>query len=240
MCVGCQIEGRTPQYIETGMKDWNVYDILGVIAPGSVLTVACLLLNAGAAKVILDSDLSVGGLGLFALISYVAGNLVQAVANLLEKRYWRLRGGWPTDRATLLRRGVLVPSDFSLLEGKIIQAGLGPSEIAGTLENCNSKTWDSLKGRIYSWLKGKEMTGRVDSFNAQYGLNRGLAVGFLTGLFLTILYHGWCEWRTSLVLLLATAACLFRMEKFGHYYANELYSQFFGVEIQQKAVGITS
>jgi|GEM_PF-3197333 len=58
------------------------------------------------------------------------------------------------------------------------------------------------------------------------GMNRGLAVGFIIGVILMILYHGWNQRRTESILVLAPAARLFRRERFGHHYAEELYLQF--------------
>jgi hypothetical protein len=216
------------------MKDWNVYEVLALIAPGSVILTSWALLHPGVGKAIFDTDLSVGAFGLFALVSYVVGNLVQAVANLVEKQYWKIRGGWPTDKGTLLKRGVLAACDIPLLEAKVMQAGLSPANSIGLMTECDAKTWDGLKSRILAWLKARNLASRIDTFNAQYGLNRGLAVALFVCGALVLLYQGIPLWRTELILLLVAGACLFRMERFGHHYARELYSQFIAAPMVQE------
>ena len=48
-------------------------------------------------ELLLTKNPGAGNLGIFVLVAYMTGNIVQAVGNLLEKLWWRLWHGMPTE-----------------------------------------------------------------------------------------------------------------------------------------------
>ena len=160
------------------MKDLSLYDILGVLAPGTVLTVGVVVLFPGTTAIINNKDFSVGDFGLIVLVSYVMGNLVAALGNVLEHLYWRLRGGWPTERARHSKHQILQSrSRREALQARLRQRGF--IEPAEEIANLGDKDWRQLARRLYTFIEQRGPTRRIDLFNAQYGMNRGIAVGFL-------------------------------------------------------------
>lgn len=89
----------------------------------------------------------------------------------------------------------------------------------------------TLARRIYTFVEARKRARRVDLFNAQYGMNRGIAAGFLL-ITLFLLQKGLAEWRVSTVLLACAALALFRMQRFSEYYSGELIRQFLGHQLR--------
>lgn len=206
------------------MKQFSLYDILGVLAPGAVLSVGVLGLYPDAVNVISNKDFSLGDFGVLVLISYVAGNLVAALGNILETPYWKLLGGRHTDIA---RRGdalVIPMRQMVAVEVKLRNLGiLKPDESAAALTGAE---WHGIARQIYAFLDVRKMTQRIDAFNAQYGMNRGIAAGFLALIVLTMIHSEFTFWRLQLVLLICTALAGARMHRFSRHYAAELFRQF--------------
>ncbi len=67
------------------MRPFDFYEFAGVIAPGAVVLYVLWLILPDVAPFLTTRELSIGSLGLFVILAYVAGHLVQAVGNGLEK-----------------------------------------------------------------------------------------------------------------------------------------------------------
>ena len=76
---------------------FDAYEIVGVIMPGSVLLFGMALLFPDLKSLFFAQGFSLGELGLFLVLSYVTGHLIQAIGNLLEFIVWKGFGGMPTD-----------------------------------------------------------------------------------------------------------------------------------------------
>ena len=214
------------------MKDISLYDILGVLAPGTVLTVGVVVLFPETAVIINNKDFSIGDLGLVVLVSYVMGNLVAAFGNVLEHLYWKVRGGWPTERARHAKHNILQSRTREALEVRMRHVGfVGPSE---AIANLGERDWRQLARRIYTFIEHRGLTRRIDVFNAQYGMNRGIAAGFLALIVLVFVQRGWEVWRVALMLAGFCALALYRMNRFANYYATELFNQFIGAPDEAK------
>jgi len=153
------------------MKEFNLYDILGVLAPGAVVTVGVMTIFPDTIPVLAKDNLSAGDLGFVVLISYVIGNLVAGLGNFLENGYWKLRGGWPNNRAHQSDGKILAAREIAALQEKLRnQRMIGPTKI---LTGLNSKDWRGISRRVYVGLSAKGASRCIDIFNAQYGiLNR--------------------------------------------------------------------
>jgi uncharacterized membrane protein len=65
--------------------------------------------------------------------------------------------------------------------------------------------------------------GRIDTFNGNYGLNRGLASATAI---LAVVSATQSSWWIALALLAISGVFLYRAYRFGVYYARELFMQF--------------
>lgn len=206
------------------MKQFSLYDILGVLAPGVVLTVGIMALYPDTVKVIPDKEFSLGDLGIFVLVSYVMGNLVAALGNILQIPYWKANGGQHSDLAQSHEAKVITAHQLSAVEARMHKAGFLKSN--EKISNLSRGEWGGMTRLIYAHLDVRKMTQRIDAFNAQYGMNRGIAAGFLSLTVLTIIQSGFVLWRVQLILLICTALAGFRMHRFSRHYAAELFRQF--------------
>ena len=206
------------------MKDFTLYDVLGVLAPGTVVTVGVVTLYPETAALLTQKEFSVGDFGLIVLVSYVVGNLTAALGNFLETPYWKIRGGNPTERARKRRSAVLTAREQEAVQNK-----LRTLEMIGALEeigSLKSADWRSLCRRLYTYVEARAMTRRIDIFNAQYGMNRGIAAGFVVLIGMLILRCSFSLWRIELILAGCASLAVYRMDRFSRYYATELFSQF--------------
>ncbi|MBL8809844.1 MAG: hypothetical protein JNM43_06665, partial [Planctomycetaceae bacterium] len=87
------------------------------------------------------------------------------------------------------------------------------------------KAWYGITRQIYAAVSAAGRAGRVDTFNGNYGLNRGLAASLLT-IAILVLFTGRSNWPYSVGLLLGAIAALYRMHRFARHYARELFVQF--------------
>lgn len=202
------------------VKEFNLYDILGVLAPGAVVTVGVMTIFPESIMVLAKENLSAGELGFVVLISYVIGNLVAALGNFLERWYWWFCGGWPTDRAHQIHGKILEVREIECLQEKLrSQRMIGKSE---KVKDLAGKDWWAITRRIYVGLAAKGAARRVDIFNAQYGMNRGIAAGFVVLIILLLFESGIHCWRIQSVLVACTVLSFYRMERFACHYTAEL------------------
>jgi hypothetical protein len=206
------------------MKEVTLYDILGVLAPGTVFTVGMLTLYPDVAPIITRKEFTVGNFGLVILVSYISGNLVAALGHCLERLWWKVRCGSPTDRARKPGGSILTTREQEGVQRKLVQASIiGANEaIAGLATD----DWRSVTRRIYTDLERRGVTRRIDLFNAQYGMNRGIAAALIVVICAIPIQFGFGYWRLQLVLSAGAALALHRMARFSRYYASELFRQF--------------
>lgn len=82
-------------------------------------------------------------------------------------------------------------------------------------------------GRLtYNLLFQKDKTKRIDIFNGNYSLFRGLAVSFLI---ITVLCSYYLIWQLSLVALVTSLLATVRMIRFAKYYATETFMTFYNL-----------
>jgi hypothetical protein len=202
------------------MKELSLYDMLGVLAPGAVVTVGIVTLFPESAAVLANKSLTVGEFGIVLLASYVVGNLVAGLGNFLERAYWKVRGGNPTDCA--IRTGCTI---IQAREHQSLQERLQTKRLIQAdehLTDLQPRDWKGITRRMYLDLESRKATRRIDLFNAQYGMNRGIAAGFIALAAMVIFHAGLAAWRIELILAACTALACYRMERFSRYYTGEL------------------
>jgi hypothetical protein len=207
------------------MKTFDFYEFTGILVPGSITIVAVLLLFPQSRTTFFPPDLTVGDLGLFVVLAYAAGHITQAVGNGVEWLLWRIMGGMPTDWIRTRTHQLLAEEQIHALPAKLSsELNIHITTIDAT--HPSSRAWYSLTRQIYAAVAAQSRNERVDTFNGNYGLNRGIASALLIGLILLLFVHGFIYWQFVLLLLISAGIALYRTYRFGVRYARELYIQF--------------
>jgi len=197
-------------------KEFSFYEFVGILVPSAILLfLVNLIISFNYGIKIIDFN-EIGETTIFIIICYGFGHILQAIGNIFESIIWFLYGGMPTNWLTKKNRfnNFLFETDFN----------------QKVLDKTKLKFGDGIKdyGRItYNFLFIKEKTNRIDLFNGNYSLLRGLAVSFLVIVIIIPFYFSLIYVLYALIpFLLATL----RMIRFAKYYATEIFRTFFNYE----------
>ncbi len=214
------------------MKNFDFYEFNGLLLPGILALFGVSLLSTGFLSVVGGSSLTVGDLGLFVVLAYIVGHLVQAMSTVLEPFLWNRGGGMPTARIQKEKPRWLTPEQYAQLDSHLKKKlNLSPN---GNLQDVASNEWFGITRQVYAAVAAQGRAARVDTFNGTYGLLRGLLTVLLSLIILTstVAYKvplGNVQ-DQYLVALLALVFCTYlifnRMKRFGGDYAQELFVQF--------------
>jgi hypothetical protein len=206
------------------MNKPTFYEQVGIVIPGAVFLFGVLQFFPSLRAFLGGDGVSLGELGIFFLLSYAAGHLVAAVGNLAETIGWRLAGGMPTDWVVKADTSLLSPHQRELLDKKVKQH-LG-MDIA-TVRGMERKVWWPISRQLYVKVLHRGKPDRIDTFNGNYGLNRGLSAACLL-LAVLAAYEG--TWRVGFALLIPAVVYGYRAYRFGVHYGRELFVQFLALE----------
>jgi hypothetical protein len=211
------------------MRQLDFYEFAGVLLPGVVLLTAMGLVFPEKRAELIGGDLSVGDLGWTTMLAYVLGHLLQGVGNLIEKAYWGFWGGMPTDWIRSRRRPLIAGQQAQLLQENLRK--LLADEAFELTRELESHQWYSLTRQLYAHASDSGLAQRVDVFNGNYGLFRGLVAAFLLVL-IVVVVRDWTDWQAELFLIGLITVSLYRMHRFGVLYARELFVQFIQASIK--------
>ena len=206
------------------MRQFDFYEFVGVIVPGTVILLAAGLIWPDYLGGVLKLDVTLGGFGLAVLLAYAAGHLLQAVGNLLEAAWWKLIGGWPSDWPCTGKSGLLSEAQLAQLQ-EIIRTDLGFTDVA-LGPDLTSKSWHPIFRQIYAMVHAAGRDGRAHTFNGNYALFRGITSAAIVAAIAVVLAQGWETWPLAATFLAAAGLAIFRMHHFAKHYAREIYVQF--------------
>jgi hypothetical protein len=174
-------------------------------------------------EVVFSKNMGAGNLGIFLILAYMSGSLVQAVGNLIEWLWWKLWKGVPTDWVRTGRATFLSEAQTKELENRI-SAQLN---LHGSIElsQLNQQEWHALTRQIHAEVAALERSQRLELFTATYGLNRGLMSALLLVCAIVVVQQQLVS-KWSLLFFLFSLVALFRMHRFGIHYAQELFVEF--------------
>src|SRR5260370_34652050 len=96
-------------------KNFSFYEQTGILIPGATLVFGLLFFFPEFRALFFSDGVSIGGLGLFLLISYAAGHLAAALRSLLEIAVWLGRRR-PSDWVGRPNTPLLSPEETGSLE----------------------------------------------------------------------------------------------------------------------------
>lgn len=204
-------------------KEFSFYEFAGVLAPGAVVLFGLGLVLQPFASFRSPAEFQLGGLGIFVVLAYVAGHLTQAIGNFVEWLYWKPWGGMPSEW---------------VLHGRLLSTGQIQRLAQAANTNCgitnlssvDRKGWYAVVREMNARLVAANRTGRLDIFNGNYGLARGIAAAMSVVLVATVWTQGRGKLSADLALAAGFLVALYRMHRFGVHYARELFAQYLDLE----------
>ncbi|MCX5920304.1 MAG: hypothetical protein NTW61_03110 [Candidatus Melainabacteria bacterium] len=194
---------------------FSSYEVVAIIAPGSVLASGLYVIFLLPLKHLPTELVGLGELGLIIFLSFALGHLVQALGNLLEKVFWRIFGGWPTNKI-LKPNQTLLSSDQ---RKRLVEAVKRDFSLDFDLVSEND--WKKTVREIDIRLQGNAAFDKVKQHNQTYGFTRGLASSFLVLAGITFTVQP-LQWFPTLLCFLASILAFIRMYRFGMHYGQGL------------------
>ena len=205
------------------MRKFDFYEFAGIITPGTITLVGVVAVFPGLQGLLLNKELTVGDFALVLILAYAAGHMVQAVGNLLEWCWWNVQGGMPSQWVRSDKGNLLAVPQRNALPNRMSER-FNMDDI-GKYENLSPEAWYALTRQAYAAVAKAGQSARIDRFNGNYGLNRGLAASLML-IAVVVLAANYHHWKYAAILTaLAIVACA-RMHRFGKHYARELFVQF--------------
>lgn len=191
-------------------KELSLYEFAGVLIPSVILLFFTELLIEHSYHLKIIDFSKLGESIIFLAVAYGIGHVLHSIGNLLESALWKILGGMPTNwltRKPKFKQKLFDEHDIKKIIEKIYK-NFGESE---------GKDYGQL---VYADLFAKNMTGRIDIFNANYSMFRGLTVSFAI---LGISALRLLDWRFALIPFVLSGLSFYRMVLFAKLYAKEIY-----------------
>ncbi len=205
------------------MRSFDFYEFAGILAPGTIMLVGLFILYPELSTTIHGQNLSLGAFGLITILAYVLGHITQAIGNVLESIWWKLWSGMPTDWVRSAKHDVLAASQLESLRPRL-ESRLA-IKLPEDLTQLSAAAWYSVTRQVYAAVAAQTRSARIDVFNGNYGLNRGIAAALIT-IAVQSFILGTGSHQVILLMLVGAAIALYRMHRFAVHYARELFIQF--------------
>jgi hypothetical protein len=219
------------------MRQFDFYEFTGVLVPGTTLLAGAAVCSDPIKQVVFDEDLSIGTAALSVIVAYGLGHLVQALGNLIELFWWRVWGGIPSDWPRSKKHFLLSDEQTDSLGAQLV--GRLRHKAADDFKASSAEDWRSVVREVYAAVAEQEKAHRVDVFNGNYGLNRGLAAALIAVAIVVLVTHGSSYWTVVVLLVAAAGIAMYRMHRFGVHYARELFVQFLRLPGTEASAGIS-
>ncbi len=203
------------------MIKFDYYEFVGFIIPGAITIFGLSILYPDIHTACFSKDISIGDLGIVAILAYAMGHIVQGIGNLIEKLWWW--GGMPTNWIPTNKGNLLDDSQIKELEKQL------PSKLRLNnhlpLKKIPPKGWFDITQQVYVYVSTHAKASKIDALNGNYAINRGILSSLLILLILTFLNS---MYSSKIVLLFVAGICiaLYRMNHFGKQYARKLFVEF--------------
>lgn len=215
------------------MRKFDFYEFVGILTPGVLVLFGLSRICPAIWLSPIEQKLGFGEFGLLLILAYCAGHLVQAFGNLIEKPYWNCFGGWPSDWVRTGKRHILAQNQKKQLPARIrdVLRITCPTEI----HEFSNSDWKALTRQMYVAVRRVGQAERLDIFNGNYSMFRGIAAGLIVLLIAVSLDGKSHAWPIFMALPALVILALYRMHRFAVYYSIELFVQFVSIQPEQKA-----
>lgn len=198
-------------------KEFSFYEFVGIIVPSVIfLYTAQLIIDFAYQKQMVDFG-KIGETTIFIIVCYGFGHILQSLGNIFENILWFIYGGmpskWLNKKNTFGNTLFENPLNQKILEKAKLKFGEGIADY-GTLS--------------YNLIFLKEKTARIDIFNGNYSLFRGLSVSFLL---ITIMCGYFFNWQITALVTIPFFLSVARMVRFAKYYATDTFRTFYNIEV---------
>lgn len=201
------------------MSSFDAYEYVGVIVPGALPTLAAALLFPELSSFLHSEGFALGDFGIFLIISFVIGHVVQMFGGLIDRAQDMLGIG-KADRALNNREkwfGRAQWAEFESLFANLVSAN--PSSI-------DKNNYDQAIRATYAVVRAEGRAHRVDAFNRNFGMCRGLVAGSLLTIALLFATGGSQHIYYAMLIFGFLSVPLFvRMRRFSHLFIAELVAQ---------------
>ena len=198
---------------------------MGIVIPGALFLLGVFaLLFPDLSQVTGAANVSLGEFGIFLILSYAAGHLVEAVGNAGENIGWSALGEMPTNWVLKEETNLISSQQRELLKERV-RTLLGVEVMS--LQSLDRKAWHPIVRQIYAHVMRSGKSDRIETFNGNYGLNRGLSAALLV---LTVIGLVEQRWLLALAFIIAALVFAYRAYRFGVHYARELFVQFLALD----------
>ena len=199
-------------------KEFSFYEFVGLIVPSVILLYSVqLLIFNGKGDHFFDSA-KLGDSAIFIVISYGIGHILQFLGEKYARFIWKKYfGSEPTQWLTTPNhQGKLLFYDDAF-----------NTEVATRIKVKFPHTVGDYGPLTYNYLFQNNKTARIDIFNGNYSLFRGLSISFLTVALVSIFTLNWFFAVIAIVLFVISG---FGMVAFGRYYATEVFRTFYNAQ----------
>lgn len=203
---------------------FDAYEYVGVIIPGALPTLAASLLIPKVASVISSEGIELGTLGIFLIVSFVVGHVVQLIGNWIETI---------EDMLGLGKDAIVLNEKRRPMDVDRWQRFLSVLRSEGIMDRDELKpsSWQGTRKEVYAALQADKRTHRIDAFNRTYGMCRGMVAGTIMTVGLVLILGGTEHLSLALMIfVLLTVPLYVRMRRFSRHYFTEIVSQFLALK----------
>jgi hypothetical protein len=201
------------------MSSFDAYEYVGVIVPGALPTLAAALLFPELSSFFHSEGFALGDFGIFLIISFVVGHVVQMVGGLIERVEDSLGMG-KADRALKNKEKWFGEAQWMAFESFF--ADLVP----GNPPSIDKSNYDQAVRTVYAVVRSDGRADRVDAFNRNFGMCRGLVAGSLLTIALLLATSGFQNIHYAILIFGFLSVPLFvRMRRFSRLFISELVAQ---------------
>ncbi len=199
---------------------FNPFEFKSIIIPGGYVLSFLLITHPSLESFI--ATITFGGFSLFVFLSFIVGQLINSLSYFPEKLFWYFFGGMPTDWVLGENRQkkkwikILTETQILTLDA-VIQ-----KKLIIDLNSLHSNDYRAVVHQLRLNIHNGKLQ-RLVEHNTNYCLHRSLSTASaLLACYLFFIY----AWTIGIILIICSFLFLYRMYKFGIYYARELFLQF--------------